>query len=210
MNVADIKRRVSNQLGDDAKIVFEDVDLVDMINDAQVDICRKTGILVSEQLFSLSTITPSWPLPADCIEVLRVVRDGQKLYKTTWQEVDQTDPGKDAGNTRGVPDRFYTMGNKITFYPYPSSNSTNNIRVIYSCTPTILVNDTDIPDIPLAFHEDIVIRVCARGHELVEDFQASAAKASEYNNSIALTQSQAFAVSDESYSYIRDTEGAQY
>lgn len=210
MNVADIKRRVTNILGDDAKIVFEDIDLVDMINDAQVDICRKTGLLVSEQLYSLSTTTPSWAIPADCIEILRAVMNGQKLYKTTWQEVDTLDPSKDSGTTRGVPDRFYVMGNKITFYPYTSTNTTNNIRVVYSCTPTVLVNDTDTPDIPLAYHEDIVIRVVARGHELVEDYQAASSKSAEYDKAITLTQEQAQEVSDESYPHIRDTEGQYY
>ena len=210
MNVGDIKRRVTNVLGDDAKIVFEDPDLIDMINDAQVDICRKTGLLSSEQLYSLSTVTTSWALPPDCIEILRVVMDGKKLYKTTWQEVDMLDPSKDSGATRGTPTCFYTIGNKIWFYPYTSQNTTNNIRLVYTCTPTILVNDTDTPDIPIAYHEDIVIRVIARGHELVEDFQAAAAKASEYNNAITLTQEQSRDVADESYPYVRDIESQYY
>jgi hypothetical protein len=210
MNVADIKRRVTNVLGDDAKIIFEDADLLDMINDAQIDICRKTGLTTSEQLYSLSTTTSSWALPPDCIEVLRVVSNGTKLYKTTWQEVDMLDPTKDSGSTRGNPTCFFVMGNKITFYPYTSTNTTNSIRVVYSCTPTILVSDSDVPDIPIAYHEDIVIRVIAKGHELVEDFQAAGVKAAEYDKAITLTQEQAQEVSDESYPYIRDIEGSYY
>lgn len=206
MNVADIKRRVTNALGDDAKLIFEDPDLIDMINDAQVDICRKTGFLTNDTSISLLKGTQGYPLPDDCIEVLRATYQNNKLYKTTWQEVDMLDPGKDTQTTLGVPDHYYIIGNTIYFYPPPSAGSILSVHVLYTRTPTALANDTDNPELPLAFHEDIVIRCVARGHEQVEDFQASAAKASEYNTAISLTIEQARNANDESYPYVRDIE----
>jgi len=201
---------VTNALGDDAKLVFEDPDLIDYINDAQVDICRKTDILHGSSTISTLSGVEAYQLPADFIEVQRVTYSGNKLYKTTWQEVDMLDPGKDAGPTSGVPDHYYRWGNMLYLYPIPSSGSTTALKIYYSRTPVPVASDSDTPEIPMAMHEDIVIRVIARGHEQVEDFQASAAKSSEYNTAVSMTIEQAMEGNDESYPLIKDTEGQYY
>ena len=210
MNVADIKRRVTNILGDDAKLIFEDADLVDFMNDAQVDICRKTDILRGTSVINVIGGTEFYPLPIDFIEIQRATYNGNKLYKTTWQEIDLFDPGKDSSQTSGVPDHYHREGNQIYLYPIPSSSSTGGLKVYYSRTPTALVGDTDVPEIPLSMHEDIVIRMVARGHEQVEDFQASQVKSTEYNNAIALSQEQSQEGTDEYYPVIRDIDASSY
>ena len=136
MNVADIKRRVTNTLGDDAKVVFEDADLLDYINDAQLDICRKTGMLPDFLFISPIGGQESYVLPANCIEALRVTYKGSKLYKTTWQEVDMIDSSKDTGQSNGVPSHFYVIGNTIYFYPCPLSTETSTIKLTFSTVPS--------------------------------------------------------------------------
>ena len=210
MNVGDIKRRVTNVLGDDAKLVFEDVDLFDYINDAQVDICRKTGLLSTVATVNIVANTDNYPLAADCIEVLRVTYNNNKLYKTTWQEVDMIDPTRDTGGSNGVPDHFYVIGNTIYIYPRPVSALAGGLKITYSRTPVVLAADADTPEIPIAYHEDICLRVIAKGHEQVEDFQASGTKLAEYNSAVSLTQEQSQEGADETYPFIRDVEGPTY
>jgi hypothetical protein len=205
MNVGDIKRRASNLLGDDAMLVFETADLLDMINDAQMDICRKTGFLTGTDNFDGVKGTEKYDLQASCIEVKRVTWQGSRLIRTTWQELDMIDPARNT--TQGTPTKFYVDGDQIGLYPVPSTTTTLAVSVQYSRCPIALSSDTQTPELPLAFHEDIVTRVVARGHEQVEDFQASQAKATEYNQSITLTQQQLMDGTEETYSYIRDTEG---
>ena len=208
MNVADIKRRVTNMLGDDAKLIFEDADLLDSINDAQIDICRKTDILRGSQNIAVSQGIEQYPLPLDFIEIQRVTFQSIKLYKSTWQEIDMIDPNHTTYGSQGVPTHYHREGNQIYLWPPP--NASGGLVVYYSKTPTVLTGDADVPDIPLAMHEDIVIRVVARGHEQVEDFQAASVKATEYNTAVGMTIEQAQEGSDESYPMIRDIEGTVY
>jgi hypothetical protein len=205
VNVADIKRRVTNVLGDDAKLIFEDADLLDMINDAQVDLCRKTGMLSSNLASDAVANKANYDLPLTAIEVKRVTFKGTRLIKTTWQELDMIDPGRD--NTTGTPTHFYVDGTDVYLYPTPSTLFAAALNIFYTRIPTVLVNDTDSLEVPVAYHEDIVTRVIARGHEQVEDFQAAQVKVTEYNQAITLAQEQMMDSTEDSYSYIRDTEG---
>jgi hypothetical protein len=191
-------------------LVFEAADLIDYINDAQIDICRKTDMLQGALTQNVQAGVEIYTLPVDFIEVQRVTYNGTKLYKTTWQEIDMLDPGKDQLTTEGVPDHYYRRGNTLYLYPIPATSVTNALKVYYSRTPVVLANDTDTPELPIAMHEDICIRVIARGHEQVEDFQASQVKANEYNSAIAMSIEQAQEGSDESYPMIRDIEGQVY
>jgi hypothetical protein len=211
MNVGDIKRRATNMLGDDAKLVFEDVDLMDYINDAQVDLCRKTDILRGTLLLAINAGVESYALTSDVIDIQRVTYNGTKLYKTTWQEIDLFDPSKDitglagAGGA-GVPTHYHREGMNIFLYPIPNFTQNASLRVYYSRTPAVLAIDTDTPEIPLSMHEDLVLRVVGKGHEQVEDFQASLSKMTEYDKAITLSQEQSQEGSDESYPVVRDTE----
>lgn len=206
MNVGDIKRRATNLLGDDAKLVFEDPDLIDFINDAQVDLCRKTDILRGTAIINVVAATEFYALPVDFIEIQRVTLNGNKLRKTTWQEIDLFDPNKDVSVPAGTPSYYHREGNQIYLYPVPSTSVTGGLKVYYSRTPTAVAIDTDTPEIPLSMHEDLVIRVIAKGHEQVEDFVASQQKLAEYDKAITLSQEQAQEGTDESYPSVRDTE----
>lgn len=207
MNVGDIKRRATNMLGDDAKLVFEDADLLDYINDAQVDLARKTDILRGTSTINVVTGTESYALPIDFIEIQRVTYLGAKLRKTTWQEIDLFDPDKDMPGGGGVPTHYHREGILIYLYPVPSASATGALKVYYSKTPVVLAGDADLPEIPLSMHEDLVLRVVGKGHEQVEDFQASLSKMTEYEKAITLSQEQAQEGTDESYPHIRDLEG---
>jgi Family of unknown function (DUF6682) len=206
MNVGDIKRRATNILGDDAKIVFEDPDLLDFINDAQVDLCRKTDILRGTATINVVAATEFYALPVDFIEIQRVTLSGNKLRKTTWQEIDLFDPNKDVAGPAGVPSYYHREGNQIYLYPIPSTSITGGLKVYYSRCPTVLAGDTDVPEVPLSMHEDLVLRVISKGHEQVEDFVASQNKLAEYDKAVSLSQEQAQEGQDEVYPSVRDTE----
>jgi hypothetical protein len=211
MNVGDIRRRANNMLGDDAMVVFEALDMVDMINDAIVDICRKTGVITAIMALPTTASKEMYDVPTDAIEIKRITYKGTRLIRTTWQELDMIDPSRQpaTGNpgTLGEPTKFYVDGNFFGLYPIPSVSTAPGLQIWYTQIPALVVNDTDIPGIPIAVHEDIVTRVIARGHELVEDYQAAQSKAAEYNQSITLTQQQLMDSTEETYPYIRDTEG---
>ena len=208
MNVGEIKRRVSSALGDNAKLVFTDAALLDMINDAQMDLARKTACLGGVLFEDVNAGTESFDLPPLCIETKRVTYQGTKLNRTTWQELDMMDPGRD--NTTGVPTHYFIDGTDVHLYPIPSAFAAAALAIYYVAAPVPLTADTDILQIPIAFHEDIVVRCIARGHEQVEDYQASQMKSAEYTQSVTLTQQQLLDSSEESYPYIRDTEWQVY
>jgi hypothetical protein len=208
LNVGDIKRRVSNQLGDDSLVVFEGPDLVDIINDVQTDIVRKTHCLYTTSLISTVSGTEDYPVPVDLIEIDRVTYQGTKLRQTTFQELDQYDPDRDTttSSSQGIPSHFHVEGNRLFLYPVPSTSVANAVKIGYTKSPATLVIDGDVPEIPTYMHEDIVVGVIARGREQVEDYQAAISKMSEYNQRVSLSVEQAESGSDESYPAVRDIE----
>jgi hypothetical protein len=132
--------------------------------------------------------------------------NGNKLRKTTWQEIDLFDPNKDVAGPAGVPDYYHREGNQIYLYPIPSASATGGLKVYYSRCPAPVAVDADTPEIPLSMHEDLVLRVIAKGHEQVEDFVASQNKLAEYDKAVTLSQEQAQEGTDEVYPSVRDTE----
>lgn len=206
MLLSDIKRRVKNILGDDAGVYIEDVDIIDYANDGQMDIVRNTEILRTTGLISTVAGQAEYALPADFILAKRATYLLSKMSKTTVEEIDSMDLDKDTAGDTGTPQWYYISGNKIGLYPTPVGVVANAIRVTYVKTPTALVNDADIPEIPVHMHEDIVRYVIMRAREQEEDYYLLQSTSSDYTKRLALSSDQANAGESSSYPSVRDID----
>jgi hypothetical protein len=204
MNAADLRRRILNNIGDDAGVMFETADVYDFCNDAQMDIVRKTEILRTSVQITTVAAQSEYSLPVDFIVEKRVTYQGIRMKKTTIEEIDDWLDSKDDASTAGNPTFYYIVGNKIGFYPTPVGAVNNAIRVTYVKSPTTLANDTDIPEIPVHMHEDIVRYVLSRAHEQSEQYDVAQAIMGDYDKRLGLSKDQAQNQAAATYPVIRD------
>lgn len=208
MNIGDIVRRVQNQLGDEAGVVIERGDILDYVNDAQTDISRRTDILRTTTTIPVVAGTEAYSLPITFISSKRVTWDGVALQSIAPEEIDVLDPNKDVASTTssGPPSYFWITGNSIHLYPIPNATAPSSLKVTHSKTPTVLVADTDEPDIPVHMHEDLVRYAIARSREQIEDYQAAVSVMAEYEKRVASSSEQAQNQESDSYPAVRDIE----
>lgn len=204
MNLADMKRRIQNIMGDDSGVFFEAVDLADLCNDAQMDIVRKTEILRTTSTISTIANQAEYALPADFIVEKRVTYLNLKMKKTTIDEIDDWLDSKDDPTTAGTPSFYYLVGNKIGFYPTPVGAVANPIRVSYVKAPATLAADVDIPEIPVHMHEDIIRYVIARAREQSEQFDVAQVIMNDYDKRLGLSKDQAQNMAAATYPVVRD------
>ncbi len=169
MNVAEILLRVKKTFGDEAGIEIDDPLIINWINDGMVDIARRTGCLQGEAQISSVLGQKTYDLPADYLSTKRVTFDGRKLEPIAVEDLDELDSDRDTVNQQGEPSNYYIWARKFNFYPIPNAEGVSNIVAMYTRMPNLVAISTDVPQIPIAFHEDIVRFVLARAKELDEE-----------------------------------------
>ena len=184
MNLGEIKTAVQRLFGDESGAQITEADIIRWANDAQVDIVRKTEVLQSHRETDVSSGDKSYELPSDFMFMSRATLDGIKLARTTIQEIDARSSSAD-NVADGTPSHFYTWGGRIYLYPGPSSGGTGNLDIWYVKSPVALVNDEDIPEIPVHMHEDMVRFCLARARELDADYDAAERSAMDYEARIS-------------------------
>lgn len=167
MQLLEMRERVQNLFGDPDEALITIDEINDWLNDAQLTICRDTGWLAAHAETNIVAGQRAYQLPDEVVEVERVELDGKKIPQTTLQMVDQ----EDAYNTSasGVPDRYYVWGNKIYLYPTPTEEGTGNLDIWFSKTPALMVNDTDLPEIPSTMHTTMVNYALAQANKKDEE-----------------------------------------
>jgi hypothetical protein len=210
MNVGEIRRRVKNIVGDESGVFIEDPDLLDYINDGQLDIVRRIHVLQTNATISTIVNTDLYAVPADFILEKRVTYLGTRMKKTSLEEIDSIDVDKDLTSNVGTPTWYYFAGNKIGFYPTPSSSVANPIKLTYVRAPTALALDADIPEIPVHMHEDIVRFCVLRAREQEEEASLLSYASQEYQTRLGISEDQAKAPTGSSYPAVRDIDAGLY
>lgn len=144
-------------------------------------------IVLDAELMHCTSKTPSvaeqadYQIPSDALLVLRVWYDGEKLEKTSPEELDDLDPGWlrrvcDVGKN---PTHWLPRAQMIRLYPAPAeSGKTIELWAIQS--PRQLAADTDAPEIQEAYHLGIAF------------LAAYYAAQGDYTNQMLLRASQAW------------------
>lgn len=203
MNLGDIKRRVKNTFGDTAQVQLTDGMIVDWANDAQMDIARKTECLAASVSGPLSVSITNFPLPANFLRENRVeLATIGVLRRTTLEALDKSISDL---TVAGIPELYYLVGNYMNFYPMPNIDLTLNI--FFLAVPSAeLAGDTDVPEIPIRFHEDIVRYTLAEAKKMDEEYAEAGALMQEYDARIAQTKYDTSETAD-SYPAIRVLPG---
>lgn len=197
MNLEEVKTRVRRQFGDEASVQITDEDITRWVNDAQRDVVMKNETLLQKIALTSSVAEQqSYSFPSDLL-ILRSIQYKRttgdlsyyKLKGMSYAEFDEYIDGWD-GKAYGpsYPIVYTTYANEFKLYPIPVSSETENIKLTYSRQPTDVVNDTDVLDLPLAYHNAIVEYCLSKAYELDEDWSAANNLATQYDTSVRLNR----------------------
>ena len=205
MNLGQIIIAVQRQFGDESGAQITRSDIVRWVNDAQVDITRKTECLQVHSETDTLKGDGSYDVPFDFIKIRRVSYRGQRLVRTELEHLDNVEPRRD-NEPDGSPKFFYVWGRRIFLYPRPSRSGEGKLEIYYVKMPDELVSDLDVPEIPPHMHEDIVRFCLIRAKELNEDDEKAQALSFEYDNRMAFSRDEATSPEIESYPSVRDVD----
>lgn len=135
--------------------------------------CVKTSTVSGQQYYSL---------PTDCLQIVRLewYETGQSASELSRKIESMTPNQRDMlVNVEGDPQYYSLAKQNICIWPIP--NRVVEVHLEYNYQVTFMVNDSDIPDIPLMFHE--YIPILATRDCLIKDgrpIQPLEAKLNEY------------------------------
>lgn len=185
MNLGQIVKRVQRQFGDESEVELTRDDIVNYANDGQMDIVRHTEVL--QELIETDAIASQakYILPSDFLKMKRVTFEGKKIIPIALEDIDNVPEGVGSSNTTtGDPRSYYIWGNELVFHPTPSKDSDGAIDMFYIKAPNPITLDEDIPEIPSAFHEDLVRYCLGRAKELDEEFDDSQRILGDYHQRV--------------------------
>lgn len=198
MNVGDIKTRVKRQFGDESAVQVTDDDIIRWINDAQRDFVMQTETLL-ETVRTIDTQagTQDYAYPTDLF-ILRNVRykgstdtSFHRLMYLNLQQFDELMDGWDGNTTtetQAAPRWYTSYENRIYIYPTPFESITGGLKILYSRYPTDISLDSDVPDLPINYHNAILNYCLQKAYELDEDLNAAQFAAQQAEADIKLNQ----------------------
>lgn len=163
MNFGEIKNLVLYWVDDLEAGYFTDTQLSVFVNNAQKEI-QKVLLKAHENYYTkrvqTTTVTnqSDYMLPSDFMKVHRIElilsgtapnEDKRKLDQITMSEADLLQ------DKVSVPTAFYLHKDRLVLVPVPDDAKT--LRMIYTPYVTDMSNNTEIPDVPVQYHEAIAI-----------------------------------------------------
>jgi hypothetical protein len=135
----------------------------DFLNEIYVEMLQriKADRLIKRASFSTVNGTSNYNLATDA-EVNSLI--GDSVIETSSQqrlrEVDYTYPLSQGTTASSKPTCFYRADNQI--YLYPTPNASYTLQYQYFIKPSLLVNDTDIPQLPVEWEKVLILGTQAR------------------------------------------------
>lgn len=171
-NLGTVRTRVQQKLDDTG---FDTSKLNQFINDGQRDILNSKRFPFMERESSPSTISGQNTLinaPTDMQSPLSL-----RVYNTTgasfevryveYEDIDALYPNP--SSVTGSPPTMWTFfNNQIIVYPFPSD--TVSLKLKYLKSPTELLYDSDIPEVPETYSEILVLAGYRRALEHNDDY----------------------------------------
>jgi hypothetical protein len=203
MNVTTLTRKVRRLFGDtEAEIIITQQDIFDWIDEAQLQITRKTHCL-SKSAESTADLFPL-NLPLDWIMTKRLVY-GNTILK--FVEIDDLDGlSYDATVPTDTPTVYYNFNKQLNLYPNKGTNDTTKVKHDYICAPTSITSVSVPLDVPISYHEDITRYCIMRAHERNENYKAQQISSDTLEAYAGERQQEANNPNEENY-VVRDDPG---
>lgn len=181
MDIATYTRRVQNAFGDKYEIQLTKQDIIDALNEAQRYVTRETHCLSATATAAANTFPI---IIADLMLIDRATYGGRLLDFTQEEAID----GWYTTPQIGVPMVYYLKTNKIHLWPTPLASDTTSVAVTYVPEPTQYTTITatnTILQVPIPYHDDMVMLALVRAHEMNENYRAAELKMTEFQNNVS-------------------------
>lgn len=192
LTVANIKNRVKRKFGDESGVQLTNDDIVSWINDAQRKIAGRNDSVLEKTAFANSLAgIQEYAFPADMLkfrfmsykgtgdigyDIMRGMTLNEfNLYIDTWDT---------NSSVQSIPCLYAIHAGKFLVYPIPQDSITNAFKLYYTRTPIDVVNDSDVIDLPMLYHDTVIDMVLQDAYEMDEDWNAANAKSAQTNASL--------------------------
>lgn len=207
MNTGSLVRRVQTQFGDfSGKHITREM-ILEWLNDAQLDIVKKTKALEKHVKVTSIEGDGSYELPDAFVAIRSVQYDGNVLQATKLEDIDQMFPDRhnSEADVKGVPSFYYVFARNLWVYPVP--DGTKTLSVYYVKAPATLVNDEDEPEIPFTMHLAMVRYALSKAKEFDDSPEQAIAIMADYEISIAQDRNDYQEPEQHTYPAIRSLPG---
>lgn len=186
LSVSDIIQRVKRSFGDEADIQINSDDIMRWINDCQREIVVEQNLLQAKATAASVLGQTEYTIPNDTLTLRTVKYNGTKLVPLSISEAENyiTDYDNTANYPSGTPTHFWIFANRITLYPKPDTNLAAGLEIYYTRQPTVISALSDIPEVPVVYHNRIVEYCLQQAYELDEDWQAAQAKQQQFRTGL--------------------------
>lgn len=207
MNVGEQKLAVKRLFGDTAGVQITDDDILRWLNDAQIDLIRKTDFFLNVTSIPSIVGTDTYAVPTlDFLRLSRVTYNGSDLEFITYQQLNQWYPNRDVTPiSTGTPKVFTFFNRNLILYPAP--DTIYNISLTYIARPNVLLSDAQTSQLPVEIHEDMVRFALTRAYELDANEPAIVRASSEYQARVSQGRADIDFPLSEIYPSIRDVSG---
>lgn len=191
MNVLDIQTYIKRQFGDESGVQVTDTDITRWINSAQrqivlqneslLEVAGTTDIVASQQVYSL---------PVDLL-ILRGIQYKSNVSQAYYRlkgyslaEFNEKIDGWDGTSESSDPICYTVFADEITVFPVPNVSVIAGLKVYYNRKPVDVVSPSDIPELPILYHETIIKYCLQQAYELDEDWDGVGNKAQEFDREV--------------------------
>jgi len=188
----DVIDYVKTQFGDEADIQITDAHIIRWINAGQREIIQK-NTTINEVKVSTAVVSGQgeYNLPstfADMLLVNSLLYDGALVEKTDFNSA--MNLVSSTPSATGAPSVWWVKANTLNLYPVPDVDIASGLTLYYTKSPTAISNTGDALSVPDNYFNALVQYVIKQAYELDENFQAAAAKQSEFVDEINSQQNQ--------------------
>lgn len=155
-----VRTAVQNRLDDSQ---YSTVVIDQFANDVNRDVCNSRQWRFMQKLFSgtIETDSSSYDFPDDyqvpfSFRITAPDNSSSFLQYMSFEAFDQAYPDPSSA-VAATPIIWYPFANTFNLYPTPDQNYTVDLRYLKS--PAVLTADADVPDIPEAFQEVLVLGI---------------------------------------------------
>ena len=210
--ISDVATIVQNSIGDRGGVVARDDLVLYWVNEAILDIYRKTALgRTANNTFALAVGENTYDPTVDNNEILRV----HYMHNTEFEMEEVTFDqilnrfGPAWQDINGTPQYWFRGWNSghVTIKTVPKADKAYTINYSATFTPVrfTLMTEYLTARLPESYHDDVILFCKMRAHELEKDFRASE-KAQEHYDKNMLTRADESFELDDGYSTVTPDE----
>jgi hypothetical protein len=181
-NVNDVMIAVKRAFGDESGVQLQDSDIIMWINSAQAEINKRNKVMKAKSTQASTIGQSDYTFPAaNILQIESLHYNGMLLPNMSLAQAEEDFLASNTPIT-GEPVLWYEFGGTFTLYPTPPT--TQQIALYYTMVPDKVTIATDLLKLPDKYYEQIVAYVLQQAYEMDEDWNASQAKATQFNDAL--------------------------